>query len=74
MQQPQSIANEWKALADAVGTNTVSDDMRRLAGGVLENAGLSVHFAGDMLYAEESDVDPDTGVAGGIRFEIVQVA
>lgn len=61
MSHPTDVASAWQALA-AAHTDRISPELSNLAT-ILEGAGLKVSAVGGALYADDVNVDPDTGIA-----------
>lgn len=61
MSQPAEITEAWQALAEAEAREP-SDKLRALAA-QLEELGLKVSVIDGALYADDVNVDPQTGIA-----------
>ncbi|HWC20835.1 MAG TPA: hypothetical protein VG502_00920 [Flexivirga sp.] len=62
MTHPAEITEAWQALAAATDSPALTEPMRCIAA-VLEAAGLKVSVVDGVLYADDVNVDPDTGIA-----------
>lgn len=61
MTHPAEVEAMWQALA-STHTDRLSPELSNLAT-ILENAGLKVSVIDGALYADDVNVDPDTGIA-----------
>jgi len=63
MTHPTEVTEEWQSLMDATHTEQPLSEPMRCIATVLENAGLRVSVVDGVLYADDVNVDEQTGIA-----------